>query len=57
MSDAVLAEDLAPKVRLIKLNRPEQLNAINAELCTSLHSELERTAADRSCRATVSSAW
>jgi enoyl-CoA hydratase len=49
----VLVEDVAPHVRLIKLNRPEQLNAINAELCTSLHYELERAAADRSCRAIV----
>jgi enoyl-CoA hydratase len=53
MSDAVLAEDIAPHVRLVKLNRPEQLNAINVDLCTSLHLELERTAADRSCRAIV----
>jgi enoyl-CoA hydratase len=53
MSEVVLVEDVAPHVRLIKLNRPEQLNAINAELCTSLHSELERAGADRSCRAIV----
>lgn len=53
MSDVVLAEDAAPHVRLIKLNRPEQLNAINSELCTALHLELERAAADRSCRVIV----
>jgi enoyl-CoA hydratase len=53
MTDVVLTEDVAPHVRLIKLNRPDQLNAINAELCTGLHSELERAAADRSCRAIV----
>lgn len=53
MSDVVLVEDVAPHVRLIKLNRPEQLNAINAELCTALHAELERIAADRSCRVVV----
>ena len=53
MSDAVLTEELAPKVRLIKLNRPEQLNAINVELCASLHLELERAAMDRSCRVIV----
>jgi enoyl-CoA hydratase len=40
-------------VRLIKLNRPEHLNAINAELCAALHAELERIAGDRSCRAIV----
>ena len=53
MSDVVLAEDAAVHVRLIKLNRPEQLNAINTELCTALHQELERAAADRSCRVIV----
>ena len=50
MTDVVLVEDVAPHVRLIKLNRPEQLNAITAELCASMHLELERAAADRSCR-------
>ena len=45
MSDLVLVEDVAPHVRLVKLNRPEELNAINAELCTALHEELERAAA------------
>jgi enoyl-CoA hydratase len=53
MSAVVLAEEVAPHVRLIKLNRPEQLNAINADLCASLHLELERAAADRSCRVIV----
>jgi enoyl-CoA hydratase/carnithine racemase len=53
MSDVVLAEDVASHVRLIKLNRPDQLNAINAELCGALHAELERAAGDRSCRVIV----
>jgi enoyl-CoA hydratase len=53
MSDVVLIEDVAAHVRLIKLNRPEQLNALNAELCGSLHVEFERAAADRSCRVIV----
>jgi enoyl-CoA hydratase/carnithine racemase len=53
MSDVVLIEDVAPHVRLIKLNRPEQLNALNAELCGSLHQEFERAATDRSCRVIV----
>src|SRR2546430_2861072 len=53
MSKVVLAEDIAPHVRLIKLNRPERLNAINVELCRSLHNELDRAAADRSCRVIV----
>jgi len=53
MSAVVLAEDVAPHVRLIKLNRPDRLNAINAELCAQLHAELDRAAADRSCRVVV----
>jgi enoyl-CoA hydratase/carnithine racemase len=53
MSEVVLIEDVAPHVRLIKLNRPEQLNALNAELCGSLHVEFERAAADRFCRVIV----
>jgi enoyl-CoA hydratase len=53
MSDVLLAEDAAPHVRLVKLNRPEQLNAINADLCSVLHLELDRAGADRSCRAIV----
>jgi enoyl-CoA hydratase/carnithine racemase len=53
VSDVVLADQAAPHVRLIKLNRPDRLNAINSELCTSLHAELERAAADRSCRVIV----
>jgi enoyl-CoA hydratase len=53
MSEVVLVEAVAPHVRMIKLNRPEQLNAITAELCSALHVELERAAADRSCRAIV----
>jgi enoyl-CoA hydratase/carnithine racemase len=53
MSDLVLTEDASPHVRLVKLNRPEKLNAITAELCGALHLELERVAADRSFRAVV----
>lgn len=53
MSDVVLVEDVAPHVRLVKLNRPEHLNAITAELCAALHLELDRAGADRSCRAIV----
>ena len=53
MSDLLLAEDAAPHVRLIKLNRPDRLNALNADLCGALHEELERTAGDRSCRVVV----
>jgi enoyl-CoA hydratase/carnithine racemase len=40
-------------VRLITLDRPDSLNAMTAELCQALHDELDRVAADRSCRAVI----
>ena len=40
-------------VRLLTLDRPDDLNAMTAELCQALHDELDRIAADRSCRAVV----
>jgi enoyl-CoA hydratase len=53
MSSLVLIEDVAPHVRRLTLNRPEQLNAMTAELCQALHEELTRVAAERSCRALI----
>ena len=53
MSDVILSESPAPHVRLVTLNRPEQLNAINSDLCAALHEELRSVAADRSCRAVI----
>jgi enoyl-CoA hydratase len=40
-------------VRVLTLDRPDDLNAMNAELCGALHEELDRIAADRSCRVAV----
>jgi enoyl-CoA hydratase len=40
-------------VRVLTLDRPDDLNAMNAELCGTLHEELDRIAADRSCRAAI----
>src|SRR5215208_5080389 len=40
-------------VRLLTLDRPDALNAMTVELCGALHEELDRIAADRSCRAVV----
>jgi enoyl-CoA hydratase len=53
MTALLLSENPAPHVRLITLNRPEQLNAMTAELCEELHAELRSVASDRSCRAVV----
>jgi len=40
-------------IRVLTLDRPDELNAMNAELCEALHEELDRIRADRSCRAAV----
>jgi enoyl-CoA hydratase/carnithine racemase len=53
MAPVLLVDEPAPHVRRIALNRPEQLNAMTAELCEELHEELRRTAVDRSCRALI----
>jgi enoyl-CoA hydratase len=53
MTSLLLTESPAPHVRMITMNRPDQLNAMTAELCESLHDELRSVAADRSCRAVV----
>jgi enoyl-CoA hydratase len=53
VSDVLLSQRVAPAVHAITLNRPEQLNAMTAELCEALHEELERIATERSCRSVV----
>jgi len=53
MTQLLLVEKPAPHVRLLTLNRPEQLNAMTSELCEALHLELRGVAADRSCRAVI----
>src|SRR5438105_7733338 len=53
MPPLVLAEEAAPHVRRLTLNRPQQLNAMTAELCEALHTEVARIAAERSCRAVI----
>ena len=49
----VITESPTPHVRQLTLNRPEQLNAMTAELCQALHDELAALASDRTCRAIV----
>src|SRR4029078_1597381 len=53
MSDVVLVEEVAPHVRLVKLNRPERLNAIISAVCSALHEALAGAGAARSCRVIV----
>jgi enoyl-CoA hydratase/carnithine racemase len=53
VSSLVLIDEPAPHVRRLTLNRPEQLNAMTAELCEALHVELRAITADRSCRAVI----
>jgi enoyl-CoA hydratase len=53
LSDVLTSERPSEKVALLRLNRPDDLNAMTAELCGALHAELDRLAADRSCRAIV----
>ena len=53
MAPLLLVDEPAPHVRQLTLNRPEQLNTMNAELCEELHSQLRAIATDRSCRAVI----
>jgi enoyl-CoA hydratase len=53
VTDVLSSERAAARVHVITMNRPDRLNAMNAELCAALHDELERVGADRSCRAVV----
>src|SRR5256886_15923174 len=53
MSSVLLVDEPAKHVRRLTLNRPEQLNAMTAELCQALHDELSALARERSCRAVI----
>jgi enoyl-CoA hydratase len=52
-SSTVLVDEARPGITTITLNRPERLNAMNADLVRDLHAALDRVAADRSCRVVV----
>jgi len=49
----VLVEPAAPHVTLLRLNRPERLNAMSIELCLALKSALQEIARDNSCRVVI----
>jgi enoyl-CoA hydratase len=53
MPELLLVDEPAPHVRQLTLNRPEQLNAMTAELCEALHVQLRAIAVERSCRAVI----
>jgi enoyl-CoA hydratase len=53
VTEILLTESPAEHVQVLTMNRPDQLNAMNAELCEALHRELDRIELDRSCRAVV----
>src|SRR5438552_2200978 len=53
MSSVLLVDEPAKHVRRLTLNRPEQLNAMTAELCQALHDQLSALAHERSCRAAI----
>ena len=53
MSQPVLTERVGDSVEVVTLNRPDRLNAMNAELCGALHETFDRLASDRSCRVIV----
>ncbi len=53
MSSLLLVDQPAPHIRVLTLNRPDQLNAMTAELCERLHRELRAVANDRACRVAI----
>ena len=49
----VLTSQPAPGVTQLTLNRPDVLNAMDEDLVSTLHTELDAVAADRDCRVVV----
>src|ERR1700719_3783137 len=53
MSSLVLVDQPSAHVRRLTMNRPDQLNAMTAELCAQLHERVAAAGADRTCRAVI----
>ncbi len=53
MGDAIVVEPGGPGVVVLKLNRPERLNAMNYELVRGLYDRFDELEADRECRVIV----
>jgi enoyl-CoA hydratase len=51
--ETVELEVVAPHVRMLRLNRPERLNAISFGLVTDLHDALDEVAADDDCKVVI----
>jgi enoyl-CoA hydratase len=49
----VLVESAAPRVTLVRLNRPDRLNAMSIELCLALRAALEDVGRDNGCSVVV----
>jgi enoyl-CoA hydratase len=49
----VEVEALRPHVKMIRLNRPERLNAMSFELVLPLYEALEQVGADNTCRVVI----
>jgi enoyl-CoA hydratase len=53
MTSLVLVDEPAKHIKRLTLNRPDQLNAITADLNEALRAELTTIASDRACRAVI----
>lgn len=53
MSNSVELEQVAEHVKVIRLNRPDRLNAISFELVADLHDALDEIAADDGCKVAI----
>jgi enoyl-CoA hydratase/carnithine racemase len=53
MAPVLLVDDPAPHVRRLTMNRPDELNAMTAELCEALHNELAHISEERAVRAVI----